>query len=225
MGGAAGLMAYAVRGRSSALFAPSVYQGTRSRRSVALTFDDGPSEDTPRILEILSRYGARATFFQCGANVRRIASVAREVREARHEIGNHSYSHPLLCFKTRDRIYHEFERGQRAIEDQVNVTPALVRSPFGVRWFGFREAQRRLDLLGVMWTILARDWSLPPGAIASRILNRVRPGAIVCLHDGRELTASPDISSTIGAVSRILPALAERGYHFETVSEILCPTN
>src|SRR5579863_2048970 len=66
---AAGLLAYAVRGRSSSLLAPSVYHGVRSRRSLALTFDDGPSESTPILLELLARFNVRATFFECGANV------------------------------------------------------------------------------------------------------------------------------------------------------------
>src|SRR6266567_4215253 len=95
----AGVMTYAVRGRSSKLLAPSVYQGVNDRRSVALTFDDGPSESTPELLKILDRHRAAATFFQCGANVRRLPQVASEVASAGHEIGNHSDMHPYLCFK------------------------------------------------------------------------------------------------------------------------------
>ena len=74
---ACGVMAWAVRGRSSQVFGKSVWRGPRDRRSIALTFDDGPSESTPQILDILARHGARATFFQCGANVERIPAVAR----------------------------------------------------------------------------------------------------------------------------------------------------
>ncbi len=218
-------MAYAVRGRSSHVFGPSVCRGADSRRSVALTFDDGPSEGTPRILEILNKHRIRATFFQCGANIRRIPAVAVEVKAAGHEIGNHSDSHPLFCFQSARYVLDEFQRAQETIEDALRVSPALLRAPFGVRWFGFREMQRRLNLLGVMWTVLGKDWSLPAGAIATRVLGKVRPGAIVCLHDGRQLREAPNIDSTVEAVRRIVPALAARGYHFETVSEILCPTN
>src|SRR5215472_781176 len=94
----AAFLAWAVRGRSASVFAPSVWRGPRDRAAVALTFDDGPSEDTPRLLEILDRYRVAATFFQCGANVERLPAVAREVRAAGHEIGNHTQTHPLLCF-------------------------------------------------------------------------------------------------------------------------------
>ncbi len=218
-------MAYAVRGRTSTVFGPSVCRGVEWRRSVALTFDDGPSESSPLILDILSKHRARATFFQCGANIRRIPSVAREVEAAGHEIGNHSDSHPLSCLQSPRSILDEFQRAQETIESALGVRPALLRAPFGVRWFGFREMQRRLNLMGVMWTVLGNDWSLPPEAIATRVLARIRPGAIVCLHDGRELRNLPDIRATVEAVRRIVPALSARGYHFETVSEILCPTN
>src|SRR5512143_3045032 len=86
----AGWMAYGVRSRSSTLFAPLVWRGVADRRAIALTFDDGPSESTPKLLETLEREGVRATFFQCGANVRRLPRVTEAVARAGHEIGNHS---------------------------------------------------------------------------------------------------------------------------------------
>src|SRR5215469_18470833 len=82
---AGALLGWAVRGRSSRVFGPSVWRGSRARRTLALTFDDGPSESTPAILEILGRYGVSATFFQVGLNVERLPAVARSVREAGHE--------------------------------------------------------------------------------------------------------------------------------------------
>src|SRR5580658_2975401 len=93
----AGLLGHAVRGRTSTFFGPSVYRGNRSRPAIALTFDDGPSESTPELLELLHGLGVQATFFQCGANVRRLPGIAREVIAAGHEIGNHSDTHPYFC--------------------------------------------------------------------------------------------------------------------------------
>jgi peptidoglycan-N-acetylglucosamine deacetylase len=94
---ASAAMAYAVRGRSATLLADSVYHGARSRPAIALTFDDGPSESTPQLLELLYHLGVQATFFQCGANVRRLPAIARQVLAAGHEIGNHSDTHPYFC--------------------------------------------------------------------------------------------------------------------------------
>jgi peptidoglycan-N-acetylglucosamine deacetylase len=221
----AAVLGYAVRGRSSQVFGPSVYRGNPKRHAVALTFDDGPSEGTPELLEILNRYGTPATFFQCGANVRRLPEVARAVAASGHEVGNHSDTHPALYFRSAGAIQTEFARAQQTIEDTLGVSARWMRAPFGARWFGFDAMQRRLGLVGVMWTVIGRDWALDAEQISARILRLVKTGAIICLHDGRELTERPDIRPTLDAVRRLLPALAERGYQFQTVSQILCPTN
>lgn len=219
-----GLMAYAVRGRSSSLLAPSVWRGARSRPSIALTFDDGPSESTPELLKILGEYRIRTTFFQCGMHVARLPEVAREVSAAGHEIGNHSYSHPWFNFQSAGFIYDELARTQEIIHTVTGSAPVYFRAPFGVRWFGLRGAQRRLGLLGVMWERIGWDWKWSPERIVPYIQQGVRNGAILCLHDGRTVLPHPDIRPTLDAVRRIIPWCLERGYHFETVSQILCPT-
>ncbi len=119
-------------------------------------------------------------------------------------------------------MYSELREAQSAIMDSAGVSPALFRAPFGVRWFGLGAAQRRMQLLGVMWTVIGLDWKLPAQAVRARLLRRVHPGAIVCLHDGRGILRDPDISVTLNTVQMILPVLAEQGYQFETVSQILC---
>jgi peptidoglycan/xylan/chitin deacetylase (PgdA/CDA1 family) len=220
----AAALAYAVRGRSSQFFGPSVYRGPGSSRSIAITFDDGPSEGTLPLLEILSKSNVPATFFQCGQNIRRLSAVAREVVAAGHEIGNHTHTHPPLYLRSAAAIESEFRTAQSTIEDALGVTPTLMRAPFGARWFGFRRMQARLRLLGVMWTVIGLDWKLDASAITARVLSRVRNGAIICLHDGRQLVSRPDVRSTLDAVQQIIPSLIGRGFKFQTVSQLLCPT-
>jgi peptidoglycan/xylan/chitin deacetylase (PgdA/CDA1 family) len=222
---ASAFMAWAVRGRSSSVFGPSVWRGPRHRRAVALTFDDGPSESTPEILDILASHNVPATFFQCGANAERLPAVARAVGQAGHAIGNHSHSHPLLCFRSRRFIELDLERAQAAIQAHTGIRPTWFRPPFGARWFGLGRAQRRLGLTGVMWTVIGYDWNLKVEEVVERMARRVSNGAILCLHDGRELCARPDIGVTVEAVRRLVPLLLDRGYKFETVSRLLCPTN
>lgn len=222
---AAAVMTYGVRGRSSTLFGPSVWRGPAQRRAVALTFDDGPSEGSWELLEALEAYGARATFFQCGANVERLAEVARAVTARGHEIGNHSHTHPRFYLRTPGFIEGELARAQQAITAVTGSAPALVRAPFGVRWPGMRAAQQHLKLLGVMWTVLGLDWKLRADAIVRRVLHRVENGAIICLHDGRELKSNPDVGETITAVRRLIPLLKAEGYRLETVSQLICPRN
>jgi peptidoglycan-N-acetylglucosamine deacetylase len=224
-GAGAGLLAHGARGRSSTLFGPSRWRGATGRPSIALTFDDGPSESTQDLLELLDRHHVRATFFQCGVPVRRLPSVARMVVSAGHEVGNHSDTHASFYRLSAAGIYEELAAAQAAILEASGVAPKLFRAPYGVRWFGLRAAQKRLGLTGVMWTAIGRDWKLPAAGVVARLSAAATPGAIFCLHDGRDLKPDPDISATLEAVARLIPQLKDRGYHFETVSEILCPTN
>lgn len=220
----AAALAYGVRCPYSSWLAPSVHQGSTARRAIALTFDDGPSESTPELLEILARHGAAATFFQCGANVRRLPQVSREVAAAGHEIGNHTDTHARLYLQSPRFIDRELARAQETIEQVTGIRPRLFRAPYGARWFGLGEAQQRLGLLGVMWTTLALDWKWPQPRVVDRLLGGSRNGAIFCLHDGRRLASGPDIRTTLGAVREVLPKLMEKGFHFEKVTDILCPT-
>jgi peptidoglycan/xylan/chitin deacetylase (PgdA/CDA1 family) len=220
----AGVLAYAVRVPSCSLLAPSVHRGAGVRPAIALTFDDGPSEATGELLEILARHRAPATFFQIGANVRRLPEVAREVLAAGHEIGNHSDTHPLLALQSPDFIHRELEAAQDTIERATGQRPRYFRAPYGVRWFGMRQAQRRLGLSGVMWSTLALDWKRPAPTVVSRLSDGAAPGAILCLHDGRVLQPRPDIGVTLQAVRQFLPKLMEQGFRFEKVTDILCPT-
>jgi len=223
-GGAASIfMAWATRGRSSQVFGRSIWRGPRDRRAIALTFDDGPSESTPQLLDVLSEYRVAATFFQCGANADRLPEVAREVAARGHEIGNHSYSHPYLVLRTPGGIEQELRRAQETLSQRTKATPVWFRAPYGARWFGLGRAQRRMNLTGVMWTAIGYDWSLKPEEVADRLLKTVDNGAILCLHDGRELNAKPDIRATVEAVRRVIPVLLERRYEFRTIGRLICP--
>ncbi len=222
---AAGYLSHAVRGRSSAFFGESMYRGDRSRPALALTFDDGPSEATPALLDILDRYKVPATFFMCGQNVRRCPEVAREVGDRGHQIGNHTDSHPCLALKSPDFIYREMALAQETIQKTTGAVPYGFRAPYGARWFGVRKAQQRLGLTGVMWTVIGRDWRWPAHRVADLVLGRASNGGIVCLHDGRTVQPAPDIRSTLEAVEYSVPRLQERGFEFLTLNQILCPKN
>jgi peptidoglycan/xylan/chitin deacetylase (PgdA/CDA1 family) len=176
------------------------------------------------ILKILAEYGVPATFFPCGQNVRRAPEISHWIGASGHEIGNHSHTHPNCALQAPSFIEAEFQQAQEAIADATGTAPALMRAPYGVRWFGFAGMQARLGLTGVMWSVLGRDWKLPADAVADRVVSGAQDGAIVCLHDGRGMLKDPDISSTIEAVRRVVPELIEKGYRLETVSQLLCPT-
>jgi len=190
---------------------------------VALTFDDGPSESTPEILEILGEYGVTATFFQCGANVDRLPQVAREVAAKGHEVGNHTYSHPYLFLCSPGAIEAELRRAQETIESHTGVWPCWFRAPYGARWFGLGRAQRKMQLTGVMWSTIGYDWNRRASEVVARMAASTSNGAILCLHDGRELREKPDVRATVETVRRLVPLLLDRGYKFETIGRLLCP--
>lgn len=223
LGAAAGLAAYAVNGRSSEILAPSLWHGPRDRRAYALTFDDGPSESTPRLLDLLDSHGVKATFFLVGANVRRLPGIAREILRRGHEAGNHGDRHPYYCFRAPAFVYNDIVQGQRAIEDALGFSPWLFRPPFGLRWLGMREAQRTCGVVGVQWSVMGRDWRLPANGIAQRLVDGLEPGAILCLHDGRELERNPDIRNTITAVRAFLLHRASEDFQAVTVSGLFAP--
>ena len=221
LGGASALAAYGSVGKSSQIFGPSVFRGPGTRRSIALTFDDGPSEGTLPLLEYLDKERIKASFFMCGKNVRRLASIAGQVAAAGHEIGNHTYSHPKLLFKSQAFIDREFTEAQHIISDVTGINPLMLRPPYGVRWSGMSAVQRKLALLNVLWTVIGNDWKWPAKRVASRVLRHSAPGGIICLHDGRSIQPRPDIGETLRAVGEIIPVLKDQGFTFETVSELL----
>lgn len=235
--GIAALVQYAVTGRTSQVFGRSVFcgsggeRGAGFRRSVALTFDDGPSEGTVELLAYLAERGVRATFFQCGLNAERRPAVARAVSAAGHEIGNHTYSHPRLPPRfsrrpnllTPRQIYGELRRAQEILTDLHGQAPRLFRAPYGLRWLGLGRAQRQLGLLGVLWTVIGHDWEWPAQRIADHVLRHTGPGGIICLHDGRDIQQDADLREMLSAVRLIVPVLQKAGYRFETVSELLSP--
>jgi peptidoglycan-N-acetylglucosamine deacetylase len=223
IGCAAATLAYGVVNKSSQLLAASVCRGPGRRRSIALTFDDGPSESTLPLLDYLSDRNINATFFQCGLNILRLPNVSREVVARGHELGNHSWSHPKIYLKSARFIDEEFSRTQHLLTAEIGVTPTLLRSPYGYRWLGLQSVQAKLDVRGVLWTVIGNDWKWEAERIAGHVLRNVSAGGIICLHDGRDIQVRPNVSQMLTAVRQLVPALQNRGYRFETVSQLLQP--
>ena len=210
---------YAVAAPSSQVLGKTLVCRPPGSQKVALTFDDGPGEATPLILDTLRQAGVHATFFLCGQNAERFPEYARRIAEEGHEIGNHTYSHPRLLWKTPGKIAWEIERAQNVIAHRTGKEPRLFRPPYGLRWFGlFRILQNR-GMTAVMWSVNGTDWKLPAAEIRRRVLHGVRPGAIVLLHDGVPPAESGDRKATAEALGDIIRALASR-YRFVPASEM-----
>jgi peptidoglycan-N-acetylglucosamine deacetylase len=192
--------------------------GPRERRVVALTFDDGPDPvRTPALLDALDELGAPATFFVVGRDVRRSPSIVRRIADTGHELGNHTYHHRYLPFVRRRSVEHELRATDRAIEDVTGVVPKVARPPWGARRPATVRAFTRLAKRLVLWDVNSYDWKgRPAQEIVERVLDRVKNGSIVLMHEARE-----GGEVTIEAVRMLVPALRARGYVLVTASEAI----
>jgi peptidoglycan/xylan/chitin deacetylase (PgdA/CDA1 family) len=193
---------------------------------VALTFDDGPSEWTPQILGLLAQHAARATFFALGCLADERAATLRQTLDAGCELGNHTFTHPHLTALADEEIRDELQRGGRAIEAAAATTLRLWRPPFFHVDARVRAAVEDFGLQEVGCSMMPWDWEWDADRIVSFVLDRLRPGAIVCMHDGRPPDEAPELSrptreETVRAVAQILEAMADRGLRSVTVSELL----
>ena len=191
--------------------------GRRNRRLLALSFDDGPADLTPTILDLLAAHGARATFFVIGERIGgREQVLARAVVEG-HEIGNHTLTHRRLNELNQDEIELELRTTSGLVERAAGVAPRLFRPPYGFAGLAAHPVAQRLGMTVVRWTSIVNDWE-GAGAdeIAGAALEGVAPGAVIVLHDG-----GGDRRATLLAVERLLPQLEARRYELVTVSELL----
>ena len=216
----AGILAYGIAGRSSQMFGESVYRGPGQRRSLALTFDDGPSESTPILLDLLGEQRVPATFFQCGMNVRRHPAVARRVLHEGHEIGNHTVDHPNLINPPRSDsfICGELTRAdQQIIAADGHTARPFFRPPYGAYNDQVRYLAAGLGYRTVYWSIDPRDWdtSVTTEDIINRVLNApgLKPGAIILMH-----VNSPNEQY---ALDGVITGLGQRGYSIVPLSQLI----
>jgi len=192
-----------------------------TQRVVALTFDDGPDPRwTPRVLDLLHRHDAKATFFDTGLNaVARPDLVAAEVG-AGHGVGVHTWSHPHLTRLGASAIEAEIVRGAEAIQRAGAPEPRLFRPPFGA-------SNETVDVVAdaegyrtVLWDLALEHYlsrTSDTTAAVAAVLNRVRPGSIILAHDG----GVPDRTRTLQALPMLLEGLEARGYRVVDVEALL----
>lgn len=182
------------------------------RKRVALTFDDGPHPTvTKQILSHLDKYDAKATFFMLGNRIQYYPEVAVEVRNRGHEIGNHTWSHPVLPKLSMDKIMYEFNSTEEMIETTLGQKSSVFRPPYGAITDAIEAAIPRKS---VNWTVDTMDWkyrnaSQPITAIKKQIHNN----AVILMHDIHQSTAD--------GLPAVLEFLSNEGYEFVTVSELI----
>ncbi|MGC1373007.1 MAG: polysaccharide deacetylase family protein, partial [Candidatus Sulfotelmatobacter sp.] len=188
-------------------------------RQLALTYDDGPNDPhTQRLLELLAKHNIRATFFLIGRHVKRLPQIAREISQAGHVIGNHTFTHPSLIFKSKTEIKRELTDCRAAINDAIGAHSNLFRPPFGSRRPAVLRVARALGFEPIMWNVTAYDWKLLSGAqIERNITSKLRGGDVILLHDGGHQRTGIDRSQTVIATDHLLTQFKNESFEFVTI--------
>ena len=193
----------------------------RAGRRIALTFDDGPDpEFTPQVLELLAAHRVRATFFLVGERAARAPATVRAIAAAGHEVASHGWSHRSLWLCGPARTHDEVGRARAMLGELTGRAPVLFRPPWGMVNAALFGALRRHGQRCVFWSIQPEGLRPAPAAAQiARVLRRAHPGAIVDLHDAEGTPQAP--ARLCAALPGMLDGLAEAGYGFGTVSELL----
>jgi peptidoglycan-N-acetylglucosamine deacetylase len=198
-------------------------RGERGSKQIALTYDDGPNDPhTLKLLEVLARHDVRATFFMIGRYVQQRPDIAQAVASAGHVIGNHTFSHPLLIFRSGAETRAELSDCQAALGDAVGERSKLFRPPFGGRRPATLRIAREMEMEPVMWNVTGYDWNASSAAvIEEKVARRVHAdgGDVILLHDGSHKRMGADRTQTVIATDNLIRRYKGEGYKFVTIPD------
>ena len=196
--------------------------GMRGSKQIALTYDDGPNDPhTLKLLDVLAKHNVRATFFMIGRYVQQRPDIARAVAQAGHFVGNHTFTHPLLIFKSAEQTRTELVKCRSALQDAIGEHSNLFRPPFGGRRPATLRVARSLGLETVMWNVTGYDWNAPPAAvIEKKVARQMRGGDVILLHDGGHRAMGADRAQTVIATDSLIHQYKDQGYEFVTTEEM-----
>ena len=182
----------------------------KSKPMIALTFDDGPNNNTNKVLDILEKYNIKATFFILGTNIEGNEDIIERMDELDMEIGNHMYSHKLITKLKDKEIEKEIKKVDNLIFDITNRYPTLIRPSYGT--FN-KRIKKIIDKPIIIWDIDTLDWKYHNSKkISNKIISKAKDGDIILMHD--------IYSATANSLEITIPKLLDKGYQFVTVSEL-----
>lgn len=180
---------------------------------VALTFDDGPSIHTDRLLDIFARYGGKGTFFVIGNLIDSRKSTLKRIVHEGHEIGNHSWSHRQFTNLSEEEITDQIMMTRAKIYDVTGVDTLIVRPPYGALNDTVKAVGVKAGVSFVNWSVDTLDWkNKNAAAVRKEIMSCISDGAIILCHDLHK--------TTVDAMETVIPELIEKGYQLVTVSEL-----
>ncbi|MFK8105233.1 MAG: polysaccharide deacetylase family protein [Saprospiraceae bacterium] len=214
------LTRYWIRDPALSLFIPSYTQLSTTEKLVVLSFDDGPQLPcTPALLNLLAKYEVRANFFLLGNQIAAHPELAKRLWQAGHELGNHSYQHDKMIFKSQQFIENDLLKTDQLLASIGAPVSALYRPPYGYSFLQLPLVLQKHRKQLWTWTINPpAQYQLPGNAekITQQILSEIHPGAIILLHDGGRFA---DQATLLSVVETVIIDLKQRGYRFVTISE------
>jgi peptidoglycan-N-acetylglucosamine deacetylase len=191
-------------------------KGNSTDKVVALTFDDGPDGVyTPKILAILEKHKVPATFFVIGRQGEKELSVLRMMHDARHSIGNHSYSHGFFFdLFGKKKMERDLLKAEEVIRQATGMKPVLFRPPYGVTNPILAKVVKKLGYKVIGWSVRSLDTMLQDeDKIVERIIGRLHPGAVILMHDNREMA--------VKVLEKVILKIKTEGYRFIGMEELL----
>ena len=187
-------------------------QAEKHKKVVALTFDDGPDGNTtPQALDILAKYKIKATFFVQGKNIAGNEAILKRMQAEGHEVGNHSWNHPVLTQLSLEDAKKQITDTEDAIKSVLGKSTKLMRPPYGAI---SDDTRNSLDLSFIMWDVDSLDWkSKNEAAILTEIQRQVSNGSIILMHDIHQ--------TSVNSLPKVIEYLQGQGYSFVTVSDLL----
>jgi len=186
-----------------------------TKGQVGITFDDGPIAGmTELYLQVLEKHDTRATFFMLGQQVSTYPELAQKVINQGSEIGSHSWRHSRLDQLEQVEVVTDLQNVAQQVYDTVGQEISLLRPPYGRHSETVVTAARELSQQVIMWDVDPRDWEDPaPQQIVNSIMDQVKPGSIIILHEGHQ--------NTLLALPEIIQKLRERDLEPVPVSKLL----
>ena len=203
-------------------FGKNIVRLNTNQRIVALTYDDGPHPPyTEQLLEVLAKHNVKATFFMIGNRIETHPETVNKVIAEGHQIGNHSYSHPLLGFLPPFYVRREIERTDNLLQ-QFNITGEVVfRAPVLTRFLPVAWVLAKGNRAHISCNVWSWDWTTQnPDKITETVLKKTNPGSIIVLHDGKAENKNANRLGTIEATDHIITVLKGDGYRFVRLSDV-----
>ncbi len=196
------------------LFIDPIYKVGNDEKIVALTFDDGPSEiRTPALLDLLNEYNIKATFFMLGEKIEKYPDIAQAVLNQGHLIGNHTYDHSRLIFKSPSFITEQILRTEELIKEIGQEKVLYFRPPYSSKYIVLPLVLKSMDKKLVTGTYDPPSQYKSPfiaEKVADEVIKNVQPGSIIFLHDGKD----NDKEQFVRSVELMIIELKDKGYNF-----------